>query len=90
VPLPTTGIFIGMSLIWAWLSDGPFKGRRYPFIYAGAVVPVGRHQSLRFHIIAWLIDNPQFIFNMALLKMPLYSNIEGRKIVYWLENIGVS
>ncbi|CAH0041678.1 unnamed protein product [Clonostachys rhizophaga] len=68
LPLPTTGIFIGMSLIWAWLSDGPFKGRRYPFIYAGAVVP--------------------FIFNMALLKMPLYSNIEGRKIVYWLENIG--
>lgn len=40
VPLPTTGIFIVMALTWGWLSDGPFKGRRYPFIYLGAVITV--------------------------------------------------
>ena len=25
-----------MSLVWAWLSDGPFRGARWPFIYLGA------------------------------------------------------
>ncbi|KAF4495287.1 transporter [Fusarium agapanthi] len=28
------------------------------------------------------------IFNIILLKMPLYSNVDGRKVVYWLGNIG--
>lgn len=40
LPLVTTGIFIGMALTWAWLSDGPFRGARWPFIYAGAVIAV--------------------------------------------------
>jgi hypothetical protein len=40
VPLPTTAIFIVMALSWAWLSDGPLKGARWPFIYAGAVITV--------------------------------------------------
>jgi ACS family pantothenate transporter-like MFS transporter len=31
----------------------------------------------------------QLLFSILFLKMPLYSNIEGRKIVYWLSNIGV-
>jgi ACS family pantothenate transporter-like MFS transporter len=39
-PLPTTGIFIAMAFVWAWLSDGPLRGRRWPFIYAGAVIVV--------------------------------------------------
>ncbi|KAH6892539.1 putative allantoate permease [Thelonectria olida] len=39
-PLPTTGIFIAMALSWAWLSDGPLRGRRYPFVYAGAVTTI--------------------------------------------------
>ncbi|KAJ4322878.1 hypothetical protein N0V84_004642 [Fusarium piperis] len=25
-----------MALIWAWTSDGPLQGKRWPFIYAGA------------------------------------------------------
>lgn len=32
----------------------------------------------------------KIIFAVLLLKMPLYSNIQGRTIVYWLSNIGVS
>lgn len=27
-----------MSLVWAWLSDGPLRGARYPFIYLGAFI----------------------------------------------------
>lgn len=40
VPNVTVGVFIGMAFLWGWLSDGPFRGRRYPFIYAGAVINV--------------------------------------------------
>jgi hypothetical protein len=29
------------------------------------------------------------VFHVALLKMPLYSDITGRKLVYWFGNIGV-
>lgn len=36
MPLPATGIFIVVSLVYAWLSDGPLRGRRWPFIYVGA------------------------------------------------------
>jgi ACS family pantothenate transporter-like MFS transporter len=25
-----------MAFIWGWLSDGPCRGARWPFIYAGA------------------------------------------------------
>ncbi|KAJ5603401.1 hypothetical protein N7537_006357 [Penicillium hordei] len=38
LPLPTTAILIVMGLIWAWLSDGPCRGARWPFIYVGAVI----------------------------------------------------
>ncbi len=33
-----TGIFVGMAFTWAWLSDGVLHGRRWPFIYLGAVI----------------------------------------------------
>jgi ACS family pantothenate transporter-like MFS transporter len=46
VPLPTTGIFIVMALIWGWLSDGPCRGARWPFIYAGAVITVSQFALL--------------------------------------------
>ncbi|RSM19219.1 hypothetical protein CDV31_001895 [Fusarium ambrosium] len=46
LPLPTTGIFIVMALLWGWLSDGPMKGRRYPFIYLGAVITIAFHVGL--------------------------------------------
>lgn len=42
VPLPTEGILIVIALIWGWLSDGPLKGARWPFIYIGAVITVNR------------------------------------------------
>jgi hypothetical protein len=40
LPLPSTAIFIVMALFWGWLSDGPLKGLRWPFIYAGAIIAV--------------------------------------------------
>ncbi|KAI4725588.1 MFS general substrate transporter [Aureobasidium sp. EXF-10728] len=69
LPLPNTAIFIVMALSWAWLSDGPLKGARWPFIYAGAIITM--------------------VFHVALLKMPLYSDITGRMVVYWFANIGM-
>ncbi|KAG0651102.1 Pantothenate transporter liz1 [Hyphodiscus hymeniophilus] len=38
LPLTTTGIFIVMAFVWGWLSDGPCRGARWPFIYIGAVL----------------------------------------------------
>jgi hypothetical protein len=40
-----------MGLIWAWLSDGPCRGARWPFIYVGAVINVSqeRLRSSYFH-----------------------------------------
>ncbi|KAJ3456273.1 hypothetical protein MRS44_016296 [Fusarium solani] len=38
LPIPTTAIFILMALAWAWTSDGPLQGKRWPFIYAGAAL----------------------------------------------------
>lgn len=42
VPLPSTAIFVVAALSWAWISDGPLKGRRWPFIYLGAGIDVSR------------------------------------------------
>ncbi|KAL2157333.1 hypothetical protein VTH06DRAFT_6271 [Thermothelomyces fergusii] len=38
LPLPTTGIFVVMSIVWGWLSDGLCHGARWPFMYIGAVI----------------------------------------------------
>ncbi|KAI7773138.1 hypothetical protein LA080_011748 [Diaporthe eres] len=38
LPLPTTGIFVVMALLWGWASDGPCHGVRWPFIYVGAAI----------------------------------------------------
>ncbi|WVF67012.1 hypothetical protein IAT40_001755 [Kwoniella sp. CBS 6097] len=40
LPLPTKGIFIVSALAYAWLSDGPFRGRRWPFIYLNGAIAV--------------------------------------------------
>lgn len=40
VPLPGTAIFIVVALAYAWISDGFLRGRRYPFIYLGAVITI--------------------------------------------------
>ncbi|KAM5354784.1 hypothetical protein ACJ41O_001430 [Fusarium nematophilum] len=46
LPLPTEAILIVMSLSWAWISDGPCKGARWPFVYIGAVVTLILHVVL--------------------------------------------
>jgi ACS family pantothenate transporter-like MFS transporter len=69
VPLVTSGVFIVVAFSWAWLSDGPFRGRRWPFIYAGAVINI--------------------LFSVLMRQMPLYRNILGRKVVFWLSQLGV-
>lgn len=94
MPLVTTGIFIAVALSWAWLSDGPFRGRRYPFIYFGAIVTVS-FETLRtiFDFPPRLLTStslPQLLFSVVLRQMPLYKNIHGRKVVYWLSQFGVS
>ncbi|KAJ5579703.1 uncharacterized protein N7459_005688 [Penicillium hispanicum] len=38
LPLLTTGIFIVVAFVWGWLSDGPCRGARWPFIYIGAIM----------------------------------------------------
>ena len=68
LPLVTTAIFIAMALLWGWLSDGPCRGARWPFIYAGAITTL--------------------TFSIAMRQMPLYSDIQGRKVLYWLSNLG--
>ncbi|KAJ5635812.1 allantoate permease, partial [Penicillium longicatenatum] len=68
LPLITTAIFIVVAFIWGFLSDGPCKGLRWPFIYAGAIITL--------------------IFDVLLRQMPLYTNIPGRTVVYWLSFIG--
>lgn len=37
VPLPGSAILIILSLAMAWLSDGPLRGRRWPFVYFNAI-----------------------------------------------------
>jgi ACS family pantothenate transporter-like MFS transporter len=79
-----------MAFVWGWLSDGPFRGARYPFIYFGAVLTV-RLKSLR--SLRLLADNAsatQLIFTVLMRQMPLYEHIYSRKVVYWLSQIGVS
>ncbi|KAJ5196585.1 hypothetical protein N7449_007064 [Penicillium cf. viridicatum] len=76
LPLPTTGVLIVMALIWGWLSDGPCRGARWPFIYIGAVI------NLTIASIA------QLMFAILLKTLPFYTNLKGRTAVYWLSNIG--
>jgi hypothetical protein len=33
-----------MALAWGWLSDGPCRGARWPFIYIGAFTTVGQER----------------------------------------------
>ncbi|KAJ7694821.1 major facilitator superfamily domain-containing protein [Mycena rosella] len=37
LPLPATAIFIVTALILAWVSDGPARGLRWPFVIAGSL-----------------------------------------------------
>lgn len=91
VPIATTGIFVPVAFAWALLADGPCRGRRWPFIYMGAVINVRTDTVNGAGLVVQTNEHPkQIIFDVLLLKMPLYSNISGRTVVYWLSNIGVS
>ncbi|CAH0047635.1 unnamed protein product [Clonostachys solani] len=82
LPLPTNGIFIVMALIWAWLSDGPCKGRRWPFIYAGAVIA--------FVLNITLLEMPLYSNikgRMALYWLSNVGNGAGPLILSWINEI---
>lgn len=38
LPLPATAIFVVAALIFAWICDGPLRGRRWPLIPVGALI----------------------------------------------------
>lgn len=40
LPLPATCIFIVTALLFAWTSDGPLKGKRWPLIPVGASITI--------------------------------------------------
>ncbi|KAJ5518609.1 Major facilitator superfamily domain general substrate transporter [Penicillium expansum] len=77
LPLPTTAVLIVMGLIWGWLSDGPCRGARWPFIYIGAVITLT------------ITTTAQLLFTVLMMKLPFYTNLKGRMAVYWLSNIGM-
>jgi ACS family pantothenate transporter-like MFS transporter len=82
-----------MAFVWGWLSDGPFRGARYPFIYAGAVLTVSSKPFVIYYSLRPLADNSsaiKLIFTILMRQMPLYEHIYQRKVVYWLSQIGVS
>lgn len=70
LPLASSGVFIGMAFVWGWASDAIPRTslKRWPFIYAGAVITL--------------------LFSVILRQQHLYSDIHGRKIIYWLAQIG--
>ncbi|OCF72392.1 pantothenate transporter [Kwoniella mangroviensis CBS 8886] len=68
LPLITRGVFIISAIAYAWLSDGPLKGRRWPFIYLNAACSL--------------------IFAATLLKIDLYANITGTKVLHWFQDFG--
>jgi hypothetical protein len=79
-----------MAFIWGWLSDGPFRGARYPFINFGAVLTVRFKPIGSLKLLAHEASAMQLIFTVLMRQMPLYEHIYSRKVVYWLSQIGVS
>ncbi|KAL2075029.1 hypothetical protein VTL71DRAFT_8809 [Oculimacula yallundae] len=82
LPLVTTGVFIAMALSWAWLSDGIFRGRRYPFIYLGAVL------NLIFAILMRQLPLYENLFQRKMVYW--FSNIGGGAgplILTWINEI---
>ncbi|WWD22600.1 hypothetical protein CI109_107093 [Kwoniella shandongensis] len=47
LPLVTSGIFIASAFLYAWLSDGPLRGKRWPFIYSNAIFQIGFAATFR-------------------------------------------
>ncbi|KAK4149000.1 hypothetical protein C8A00DRAFT_47304 [Chaetomidium leptoderma] len=82
LPLPTTGIFVGMALIWGWLSDGPCRGARWPFIYLGAVI------TIVFSILLWKMPLYNHIHGrMVVFWLSNIGNGAGPLILSWINEI---
>ncbi|EWY89142.1 hypothetical protein FOYG_10078 [Fusarium oxysporum NRRL 32931] len=82
LPLPSTAIFIVMALFWGWLSDGPMKGLRWPFIYAGAII------AMAFNIA--LLKVPLYGNNRDRTLVYWFANIgngAGPLILSWINEI---
>ncbi|KAI5475641.1 MFS general substrate transporter [Pseudohyphozyma bogoriensis] len=82
LPLPTSAIFVVCSLIFAWLSDGPAKARRWPFIIGGAIFSLA--------IAAALIDLPLYghdAAHFALYYLCLAGNGCGPLIFAWIAEL---
>ncbi|KAG5746967.1 hypothetical protein H9Q70_010338 [Fusarium xylarioides] len=82
LPLPSTAIFIVMALFWGWLSDGPMKGLRWPFIYAGAII------AMAFNIA--LLKIPLYGNNRDRTLVYWFANIgngAGPLILSWINEI---
>ncbi|WOO79065.1 Pantothenate transporter liz1 [Vanrija pseudolonga] len=82
LPLVATGIFIVVSLFYAWLSDGPLKGRRWPFMYIGAFFLLGIAIPLR---IIPLYENIEAHF--ALYWLTSAASGAGPLILAWINEI---
>lgn len=82
LPLPGTAFFIVASLILAWLSDGLFRGRRWPIIYIGIIITLPISATLR---VLPLYDNIKAHFGLYWI-----SNVgqgAGPLILAWINEI---
>ncbi|KAL1874328.1 hypothetical protein Daus18300_003692 [Diaporthe australafricana] len=82
LPLPTTGIFIVMALIWGWASDGPCHGVRWPFIYIGAVITLLFSILLRQMSLYGNINGRMVVYWMSQI-----GNGAGPLILTWINEI---
>ncbi|KAK4699017.1 MFS transporter, ACS family, pantothenate transporter, partial [Phenoliferia sp. Uapishka_3] len=90
LPLPTTAIFVVAALVFAWVSDGPLKGRRWPLIPVGAIITVSADSSSRFLESSSLNIDPlfQIIIASLLIKLPLYGHDTAHFVLYYLIQLG--
>ncbi|KAL1412032.1 hypothetical protein Q8F55_003029 [Vanrija albida] len=82
LPLPATAFFIVASLGYAWLSDGPFRGRRWPFIYAGVIITTPIAIALR---VLPLYDNIKAHFGLYWVQS--VGQGAGPLIMTWINEI---
>ncbi|KAJ7723277.1 major facilitator superfamily domain-containing protein [Mycena maculata] len=82
LPLPATAIFVVTALILAWISDGPARGLRWPFIVSGAIV------NLIFDV-AWLAMPlySNIAGHFAYFYLMLLGTTAGPLILNWISEI---
>ncbi|KAL7419497.1 hypothetical protein Q5752_005408 [Cryptotrichosporon argae] len=82
LPLVTTAVLIVVGLLQAWLSDGVFRGRRWPFIYIGAVITIAIAIPLRVISLYGSIKA-----HFALYWLCTMGNAAGPLILTWINEI---